>query len=120
MDLDKIQRIRELRIPSKFVEVSTLWGVINYHNRFIENLTGIVRPITNLIRKDTLFAWTAECCKALEHVKSCLSDNPIMRYLDWDLAFSINSTASDVAVAAVLMQNDEAERAHSIYHAIRN
>ena len=119
VDPDKVQRIRELRTPTKLAEVSTLWGVINYHNQFIENLAGVARPITNLIRKDTSFAWTAECCKALEHVKNCLSDNPVTRHPDWNLAFIINPTASDIAVAAVLMQNDEAGRAHPIYYASR-
>ena len=42
-----------------------------------------------------------------------------MRHPNWDQAFIINPSASDVAVAAVLLQNDEARRAHPIYYASR-
>jgi len=32
VDPDKVKRILELSNPSNLVEVSTLWGVVNYHN----------------------------------------------------------------------------------------
>ena len=119
VDPDKVKRIQELDNPSNHAEVSTLWGIINYHNRFIENLAGVARPITILIRKNTPFVWTTDCCEALKHVKSCLANDPVMRYPNWGQAFIINPSASEVAVAAVLMQNDEAGRAHPLYYASR-
>lgn len=117
MDPNKIQRIQKLRIPSRLVEVSTLWGIINYHKWFIENLAGVARPITSLIRKDTPFAWIADCCKTLEHVKDYFLDDPVMRHPNWNLAFIINPTASNITVTTMLMQNNEAGRAHPIYYA---
>lgn len=119
VDPDKIKQIQELRSPTSPAEVPTLWGIINYHNRFVENLAGVARPITILIRKDTSFVWTADCCEALEHVKSCLASNPVMRHPNWDLAFIINPSASNVAVATILMLNDKPGRAHPIYYASR-
>lgn len=78
VDPDKIKCIQELRTPTGPAEVATLWGIINYHNRFVENLAEVAQPITILIRKSTPFAWTASCCKALEYVKNCLASDPIM------------------------------------------
>ena len=119
VDPDKVKRIQELDNPSNHVDVSTLWGIVNYHNRFIENLARIARSIIVLIWKSTPFVWTTECCEALEHVKGCLASDLVMRHPNWDEAFIIHPSASDVAVAANRMQNDKVGRAHPIYYASR-
>jgi hypothetical protein len=119
VDPEKIKRIQEIGIPSNSASASTLWGVINYHNRFIENLAEIARPIISLIREDSSFQWSTDCDKALEHIKICLASNPIMKHPDWGVAFILNPSSSDIAVAAVLMQNDKAGRAHPIYYSSR-
>jgi hypothetical protein len=38
VDPDKVKRILELGDPQTSEEVHTLWGMTNYHNRFIEKL----------------------------------------------------------------------------------
>jgi hypothetical protein len=89
----------------------------NYHNRFIPNLSAIAKPITALIRKSSVFEWTEECNRALSYIRESLSKDPVVRKPDWQKAFMINPSATAEAVTVVLIQNDEAGRAHPIYYA---
>jgi hypothetical protein len=119
VDLEKVKRILELKTPRNHKEVSTLWGMENYHNRFIPNLAAVARPITSLLRRSTIFEWTEECDLAWAYICENLAKELVIRKPDWQKAFMINPSTSEVAMAAVLIQNDETGWAHPIYYASR-
>jgi hypothetical protein len=119
VDPEKVKRILELKTPRNHKEVSTLWGMANYHNTFIPNLAAVARPITSLLRRSTIFEWTEECDLAWSYIRENLAKDPVIRKLDWQKAFMINPSASKVVVATVLIQNDETGWAHPIYYASR-
>jgi hypothetical protein len=119
VDPEKVKRILELREPRNAKEVSTLWGMANYHNRFIPNLAARAKPIISLIHKNTLFSWSSECDMALKYIREKRIQDPVLRKPDWEKTFFINPSSIEIAVAAVLMQNDASGRAHPIYYASR-
>jgi len=51
-----------LEMPKKFEKSLNL----GYQCPFIPNVTGFARPLTNLLKKDTPFEWTPNCCQALD------------------------------------------------------
>ena len=106
VDPDKVKRILELGILESPKEVSSLWGMTNYHNKFIENLAGIAKPITALIRRSSTFEWGPACNSTMIYIKKSLSKDPIVRHPDWSKPFIVNLSASEIAIGAVLMQND--------------
>jgi hypothetical protein len=116
---EKVKRILELRDPRNAREVATLWGMANYHNRFVPNLTAIAKPITSLIMKSSNFEWTKEYSEALVHIRECLTRDPVLQKPNWQKAFIVNPSASKLDVAAMLMQNDKVGRGHPIYYASR-
>lgn len=91
----------------------------NYHSRLIENLAGVAKPITSLIRKSSIFEWRQPCDSAMTYIKQRLFEDPVVRHLDWGKPFIINPSASEFIVVAVLLQNDLAGRAHLVYFASR-
>ena len=42
-------------------EVRKILGVLGYQWPFIPNFAGFARPLTNLLKKDTIFKWTPNC-----------------------------------------------------------
>eukprot|EP00253_Pinus_taeda_P009896 PITA_09896 len=56
--------------------------------------------------KNAEFKWTNSCQKAFEELKHKLSTAPILRGPDWNLPFHIFSDASDIAIGAVLGQEE--------------
>eukprot|EP00253_Pinus_taeda_P006567 PITA_06567 len=56
--------------------------------------------------KNVEFKWTNSCQKAFEELKHKLSTAPILRGPDWNLPFHISSDAFDIAIGAVLGQEE--------------
>jgi hypothetical protein len=56
---------------------------------------------------------------SMAYICQCLSSNPVMKNPDWQIPFIINPSALEISVAAVLLQNDAAGRAHPVYYASR-
>jgi hypothetical protein len=70
VDPEKVKWILDLRTPSNSKEVSTLWGMANYHSRFIPKLLAAAKLITTLIRKSSVFQWTSDCESTLSYIRS--------------------------------------------------
>ncbi|GJX18985.1 reverse transcriptase domain-containing protein [Tanacetum coccineum] len=70
----------------------------------------------DLLEKDTPFEFDDECQKAFELLKEKLTCAPVIVSLNWNLLFELMCDASDLAVGAVLGQND-GKIFHPIYFA---
>src|SRR3954454_4336803 len=57
----KVQSVLEWEAPKNVKEVRGFLGVGGYFRRFIEGVSQIAGPMTKLLRKNTPFAWTAQC-----------------------------------------------------------
>ena len=55
----------------------------------------------------TLLVWSQECQTAFELLRAQLCQPPILRYPDFSKPFRLNCDASNVALGAVLLQEDE-------------
>ena len=62
------------------------------------------RPLTNLLKKGTLFVWTSEHDSAFATLKSFLSTAPVLALPDFAIPFAIETDACDSGVGAVLIQ----------------
>ena len=51
----KIQAVTEFRIPKNPTEVKSFLGLAGYYRTFIKNFSKIVKPLTDLIKKDVNF-----------------------------------------------------------------
>ena len=66
----------------------------------------IVKPLTNLTKKDQPWVWGEDQQKAFEVLKNAFTSAPILRILDDVNPFQLSTDASDFAVGAVLSQLD--------------
>lgn len=64
-------------------------------------------PLTNLTKQDRSFNWTSECEQAFQTLKTLNSAAPVLKYLQFDREFIVQTDASDVGVGAVLSQLDD-------------
>lgn len=55
VDPVKVQRILDMKQPIMCEQVSQLWSMMNYHNRFIPDLAGVGRPFSSLISRTRPF-----------------------------------------------------------------
>ena len=53
-------------------------GLATWFRKFIQGFSNMVRPLTNLTRKDTRFVWDDECQKSYLSVKDALTKAPVL------------------------------------------
>lgn len=101
---DKIKIIREWPIPKNVKEIRQFLGTLGYYRRFIKDFAKLVKPLTNLLRKDTEFEITPEMEECFQKCKEILIRDPILIYPDFEKEFILTTDASDYAIGAVLSQ----------------
>ena len=72
----------------------------------VKKFSGIAEPLTNLLKKSTKFKWNDKCQDAFYRLKAILKSAPVLLAPDFDKCFKLAVDASDVGIAAVLLQED--------------
>lgn len=110
-DPDKVAAILNIPSPTNVKEVRRFIGVTSWYRRFVANCSGLLAPISRLLRKGSRFKWTEECETAFKTIKERLASAPVMSCPDFERPFVIQTDASDFGLGAVLSQNfPEGER----------
>ena len=68
----KVQSVTEWLAPTSVGEICSFLGLAGYYRRFIENFSKNVKPMIELLKKDTKFKWTEECEASFQELKKSL------------------------------------------------
>jgi len=71
----------------------------------VQNFSRIAMPLTQLLRKDHQFQWTAECEVSFQELKQKLVAAPILTLPKGDEGYAVYSDASRKGLGWVLMQH---------------
>ena len=104
----KLEALLNAAQPKTPSEVKSLLGLANYCTRFINNLSTIIKPLQELCKPKTPFAWTQEHDESLSAFKNALSNQEVS-YFDgaWNTIVTVD--ASPVGLGAILTQEDPAD-----------
>ena len=69
MDPVKLKAIREWPAPQMVKQVQMFLGFGNFYQRFIQNYSTVVKPLTTLTKKETPFKWDDTCKMAFQKLK---------------------------------------------------
>jgi hypothetical protein len=67
----------------------------------------MVKSIHNMIKQDHPFSWTDDVKNDFEGIKKVISSAPVLETLDFEKEFMIYTNATEEAVSAILIQNDD-------------
>nr|GFA89960.1 reverse transcriptase domain-containing protein [Tanacetum cinerariifolium] len=107
VDKAKVDVITKLHHPTTVKGVRSFLGHAGFYRRFIKDFSKISRPMTHLLKKDTLFIFSEDCLKAFQTLKQKFTEAPILIAPNWALPFELMCDASDFAIGAVLGQRYE-------------
>ena len=97
-------------IPKYQKDLRKWLGLANYLHEYNENYADVVRPLTDLLKKDTDWCWDNTHAAAFRAIKESLLHAPISALPNPEYPFSVVCNASDVAIASALLQTAAAGR----------
>ena len=101
---EKIKAICDMKPPINMKGIREFLGMVGYYRKFINRFPDAARPMTRLTRKDIKFSWSKEYQAGFDHLNTCLTKDPILKYPDPQKRYVVFTDASDQAAAAVLTQ----------------
>ena len=110
--------MRDYLRPATKKDVCAFLGLAGYYRRFIPGFARRAKPLTDLTRKQhpDRVQWTDACQSAFAELKAALVDPPVLYNPDFGKPFILQTDASDLAIGAVLSQEDARGCEHPSYH----
>ena len=105
VDAKKIEAVKGWPVPTNLTELRSFLGLANYYRRFVKNFSKIAAPMTTLLRKDQAWNWREEQQLAFQALKDALCSVPVLLVPDPAQPFQIVTDASDLAMGAILLQD---------------
>ena len=113
-DPRKLEAVQRWPAPTSISQVRQFLGFTNYFRRFINHYSSMSRPLEEITGKHARFAWSDLRQKAFEELKTALLNAPVLRLANVDKEFRVVTDASDFALGAVLLQQDDAQHWHPV------
>src|ERR1041385_7957429 len=104
VDPAKIQSIIDWTAPTTQTEVRGFLGLAGYYRKFVEGFSSIVRPMTQLLKKDQKFVWTEKSEVSFQELKRRLVSTPVLVMPNQTKSFDVYCDASKIGLGCVLMQ----------------
>ena len=101
---EKLSAIQQMPHPYTPKEVKQFLGLVGYYRKFIPHYADTARPLHALTRKDTVFEWSDICQKSFDLLKTMVSEEPILVYLDPSKPYVLFADACKYAWSCVLTQ----------------
>jgi hypothetical protein len=100
-----VKAVVEWPTPQSVKDLRSFLGLARYYRKFVKHFAIIARPLTDLLRKKSIFVWTSEQEVAFQTLKKSLMEAPVLPLPNFAKSFSIETDASSIGVGAVLMQD---------------
>ncbi|CAC5420629.1 unnamed protein product [Mytilus coruscus] len=98
----KVEAIDKAPSPTKATELKAYLGMLNYYNRFLPNLSHLLKLLHVLLQKDTKWSWEKEQEKAFIESKQLLKSTSVLVHFDPKKKLILACDASLYGVGAVL------------------
>jgi hypothetical protein len=115
VDPTKIQVIRDWPAPTTLTELRSFLGLANFYHRFVLGFSHITWPLSQVTKggsKEKLF-WFESQQKAFGELKHHLYSAPVLKLLDLQQPFEIETDAFDYVIGVVLTQHGHLVAYHS-------
>src|SRR5258707_12723423 len=114
MDPVKVQGVTDWPQPVKVKDVQSFIGFMNFYWRFICDFSEIACPLHVLTCKLKDWSWGAAEQQAFDALKSAVTSAPMLAFLSKSGPFHLECDASNFAMGAILLQQQEDGLFHPI------
>uniref|UniRef100_A0AAG5DQ21 RNA-directed DNA polymerase n=1 Tax=Anopheles atroparvus TaxID=41427 RepID=A0AAG5DQ21_ANOAO len=111
---EKIKAVKNFRVPPNVKAVQAFLGLTGFFRKFVQDYSKIARPLTDLLKKDTVFKMAASELEAFQQLKDDLVKEPVLKLFDPGAKSELHTDASKAGFGAALMQWAEG-KLHPVY-----
>lgn len=104
----KIEAVAKFPVPKSQRELQQFIGLASFFRRFVQGFATLAKPLTDLLRKNSEFAWGTEQDSAFENIKSRLTQRPLLALYDPKRETQVHTDASKFGIGGILLQRDDA------------
>ena len=101
---ETVEAIQQAPRPENLTQLRAFLGMINYHGKFIRNLSSILQPLNQLFQSNQEFKWSPQCKEAFKKAKDSLSSSNVLVHYDPSLPVILESDASQYDIGAVIFR----------------
>ena len=106
-DPDKVTAIADISRPTNITEIRQFSGMINFLSKYVPNLSTMMVPINDLLKKDREWTWDAAQDDAFQRVKEAIASPTVLAYYDPNRATIVQSDASSYGLGGVILQDHD-------------
>ena len=117
-DPQKLEAVKEWPVPKSVSDVRSFLGFANFFRRFVPHYADIARHLDEVTGRNAHFSWNSERQRSFELLKEALLNPPVLQLANTSQPFQVHTDASDLAIGAVLLQEDE-QGQHPVAYASR-
>lgn len=99
---DKVEAINKVQEPENVLQLKSILGMITYYEKFILNMATILKPLYNLLQKNTTCIWPDDCKNAFIKIKKELTSNKVLVHFNPEVSLKLTVDASPYGLGAVL------------------
>ncbi|XP_044764458.1 uncharacterized protein K02A2.6-like [Coccinella septempunctata] len=88
--------------PKNVSELKSFLGMVNYYGKFVKNLSTVLYPLHQLLKKDAKWEWTESCKKSFQNIKYLLKSTEVLVHFDPNLKIKLTIDASPHGIGAIL------------------
>src|SRR4051812_35839478 len=112
---EKVKRVQAWLVPTNTTELKGFLGLAGYYRRLIKAFASIAVPLNRLTSKKVSFNWGDKQQKAFEELKLAMTTAPVLCKPNYQKDWNLDVNASDVALGAVLGQEQADGEVHPVY-----
>ena len=117
----KIKAIKGIVPPTNRRSLQRILGLFNFWRRFIKNYAQNTYNMRKLLHKDTAFVWSPECQIELDHLKTCLINDPVLKPIDTNKDVIIMADASEkMGYGYMMMQSGDDGELHAVSYGAKS